>query len=119
MKPHEKVRDELAEHLVKTRKIHAVMGYGTPEAFKEGFDVGFAYQEARIEKLRAALNFYADSDNWWHISQNEATYSVIAKEDLGCGDFQLSELVDDDRVGGIRARQALADDDKERVSGRK
>lgn len=57
MKPHEKVRDELAEHLVKTRKIHAVMGYGTPEAFKEGFDVGFAYQEARIEKLRAALNF--------------------------------------------------------------
>lgn len=55
-----------------------------------------------------ALEFYADGDNYGHINPEIATYSVIDNCDLGVGDFMLNETVDDERVGGRRAREALA-----------
>lgn len=61
-----------------------------------------------VVPLIEALKFYADSDHWNHISPVEATYSVIDKKDLGIGDFPLNEITDDERVGGLLARQALA-----------
>lgn len=71
--------------------------------------------EKKIEKLqeqnkilKEALEFYADGDNYGHISPEVATYSVIDNCDLGVGDFMLNETVDDERVGGKRAREALA-----------
>lgn len=58
--------------------------------------------------MKEALEFYADGDNYGHISPEVATYSVIDNCDLGVGDFMLNETVDDERVGGKRAREALA-----------
>jgi len=58
--------------------------------------------------LKEALEFYADGDNYGHINPEVATYSVIDNCDLGVGDFMLNETVDDERVGGKRAREALA-----------
>lgn len=59
------------------------------------------------KKAIESLKFYADSDSWGHESSISATYSVIGKEDLGNGDFQLSDIVDDERVGGRLARETL------------
>lgn len=63
--------------------------------------------KAENERYRKALEFYADADNWGHISPHEATYSVIDKVDLGKGEFMLNEMTDDDRVGGRKAREVL------------
>lgn len=62
--------------------------------------------------LRDACEFYA-SDQQWNCTQKQiTTYDTIGKDDLGIGDFQLIEGVDDDRVGGKKAREALKADNE-------
>lgn len=68
--------------------------------------------EVKLESAREVIGFYASSDNWNHVSQKEATYSVIDKEDLGVGEFQLNSMTDDDRVGGLKARKWTEEDKK-------
>ena len=63
----------------------------------------------RLEIAEKVIEFYADGDNYGHISPEIATYSVIDVSDLGAGDFMLNDSVDDERVGGKRARQYLKD----------
>lgn len=60
------------------------------------------------EIMRNALEFYADVENWHHISPDIAKYTVIANDE-GYGEFQFNSFTDDFRVGGKRARQALKD----------
>lgn len=60
--------EELAEHLVKTRKVHAVMGYGTPEAFKDGFQAGYSYNE---DRLRIAIEALEHIYEYWNRDANE------------------------------------------------
>jgi len=63
----------------------------------------------QLEKAENVIEFYADGDNYGHISPEIATYSVIDASDLGAGDFMLNDSVDDERVGGKRARQYFQD----------
>lgn len=59
------------------------------------------------KKLIEALKYYAGADQWGHISKDDATYSVMDSDDLGIGEFQFNEIVDDKRVAGLKARQVL------------
>ena len=59
-------------------------------------------------EMREALEFYSDSDNWGHTSPGCATYDRIDEKDFGAGNFEIGHNVDDDRVGGRKAREALA-----------
>ena len=63
--------------------------------------------EGKLEKAVKVIEFYADGDSWGHESPSSTSYSVIDKEDMGIGEFNLNELTDDDRVGGLRARKFL------------
>ena len=63
----------------------------------------------QLDKAEKVIEFYADGDNYGHISPEIATYSVIDASDLGDGDFMLNDSVDDERVGGKRARQYFKD----------
>lgn len=63
----------------------------------------------RLAKAEKVIEFYADGDNYGHISPEIATYSVIDDIDLGVGDFMLNDSVDDERVGGKRARLYFKD----------
>lgn len=60
------------------------------------------------KRLRDALEFYADSDNWGH-GPNKGIYyrEMVDDSDLGDGSFMISETVDDNKVAGKHARQAL------------
>lgn len=70
---------------------------------------------ARVEKLRAALEFYADKDNWSEIylgDEDEATDGWVG--DVGCkidlDDVSIipcKDLQYEYAVGGKRAREAL------------
>jgi hypothetical protein len=60
--------------------------------------------EAQLKKAEDVIEFYADGDNWGHINADTAVYSVI-QNDLGVGDFDLNDIVDDDGVGGLLARE--------------
>ena len=62
------------------------------------------------EVLRKACEFYASSDQWNCTKEQLTTYNTIDKDDLGIGDFQFTCDVDDDRVGGKKAREALKAD---------
>lgn len=62
---------------------------------------------SNYEKAVEALKFYGDSDNYGHVSAESLKYIVLNENDMGKGEFQLSERVDDDRVGGKLARQTL------------
>jgi len=64
------------------------------------------------EVLRKACEFYASSDQWNCTKEQLTTYNTIDKDDLGIGDFQFACDVDDDRVGGKKAREALKADDE-------
>ena len=64
--------------------------------------------EAKLAIATAALEFYAHVDHWNRISQT-AIYTVIGSDDIGDGSFQFDEEIDDDNVGGKKARQALAE----------
>lgn len=64
------------------------------------------------EWLRKACEFYASSDQWNCTKEQLTTYNTIDKDDLGIGDFQFACDVDDDRVGGKKAREALEADDE-------
>lgn len=66
----------------------------------------------QLDKAEKVIEFYADGDNYGHISPEIATYSVIDASDLGDGDFMLNDSVDDERVGGKRARQYFKDKTK-------
>ena len=68
----------------------------------------------QLEKAENVIEFYADGDNYGHISPEIATYSVIDASDLGAGDFMLNDSVDDERVGGKRARQYFQDKENQR-----
>lgn len=77
------------------------------------------YQKKEITKLkksrevlRKACEFYASSDQWNCTKEQLTTYNTIDKDDLGIGDFQFACDVDDDRVGGKKAREALEADDE-------
>lgn len=63
----------------------------------------------QLNKAEKVIEFYADGDNYGHISPEIATYSVIDVSDLGAGDFMLNDSVDDERVGGKRARLYFKD----------
>lgn len=63
----------------------------------------------QLKKAEKVIEFYADGYNYEHISPEIATYSVIDVSDLGAGDFMLNDSVDDERVGGKRARQYFKD----------
>lgn len=84
-------------------KSSAMLGY------RNGYTAALNDLQGKIDGLIKALEFYASADNWNHISPTEATYSVISKEDLGAGEFKFTEDVDDERVGGKTARQAIAE----------
>ena len=60
--------------------------------------------KAQLERAEKVLDFYSDCGNWGHISYDKADYVVILN-DSGVGDFQISDITDDDRVGGLRARE--------------
>lgn len=60
------------------------------------------------KELIETLKFYADGDNWGHIAPDKVDYRVIEESDFGIGEFQLTELTDDEWVGGRRAREVLA-----------
>lgn len=64
------------------------------------------------EVLMKACEFYASSDQWNCTKEQLTTYNTIDKDDLGIGDFQFACDVDDDRVGGKTAREALKADDE-------
>lgn len=64
------------------------------------------------EVLMKACEFYASSDQWNCTKEQLTTYNTIDKDDLGIGDFQFACDVDDDRVGGKKAREALEADDE-------
>jgi len=64
--------------------------------------------EAKLATATVALEFYAHVDHWNRISQT-AIYTVIGSDDIGDGSFQFNEDVNDDNVGGKKARQALAE----------
>lgn len=68
--------------------------------------------EARIEKLRACVEFYADKDSWLHVAENgEYVSKVGIMLDKDCGmSFNVTKTTDK----GDKAREALAEDDKER-----
>lgn len=63
--------------------------------------------EEKLAIAIEALEFYADGDNWGHIDPYKNDYRIIDKTDIGKGDFQISENVDDNYVGGLKAREAL------------
>ena len=65
--------------------------------------------EARLAIATEALEFYAHVDHWNHINPQTALYTVIGSDDIGDGSFQFNEDIDDDNVGGKKARQALAE----------
>ena len=65
--------------------------------------------EAKLATATVALEFYAHVDNWNHINPQTARYTVIGSDDIGDGSFQFNEDIDDDNVGGKKARQALAE----------
>lgn len=77
------------------------------EKYKIAMDKGVDVLSWKLEKAVEALRFYADGDSWGHESPSSTSYSVIDKEDMGIGEFNLNELTDDDRVGGLRARKFL------------
>lgn len=60
--------------------------------------------KAQLERAEKVLDFYSDCGNWGHISYDKADYVVILN-DSGVGDFQINDITDDDRVGGLRARE--------------
>lgn len=62
------------------------------------------------EVLRDACEFYASDQQWSCTQKQITTYDTIGKDDLGIGDFELIKGVDDDRVGGKKAREALKAD---------
>ena len=62
--------------------------------------------------LRSVCEFYASSDQWNCTKEQLTTYNTIDKDDLGVGEFQFACDVDDDRVGGKKAREALKADDE-------
>lgn len=68
-----------------------------------------AYEQLQKQnqELIKALKFYADGDNWGYIAPDKVDYRVIEKSDFGIGEFQLTELTDDEWVGGRRAREVL------------
>lgn len=67
----------------------------------------FKELEERLKIADAALEFYADGYNWEHIAPDKVDYRVINKSDFGIGDFKLSDITDDEWVGGRTAREAL------------
>ena len=64
------------------------------------------------EALRRAVEFYSDEQQWNCTPEKLTTYNTIGKDDLGIGDFHLTKDVDDDRVGGKKAREAIKADDE-------
>ena len=61
----------------------------------------------QVKVMREALEFYADGSNWEHISPHKAEYRVIEESDMGDGNFQITQMTDDEWVGGKRARATL------------
>lgn len=104
IKSKEKLRQEFSEIQASIYTNEALFSMG----FDGGFDACYKLMQEREKALVEALEFYADSNYWGHVSPEEATYSTIDKIDLGKGDFMLNEMVDDERVGGRRAREALS-----------
>jgi len=97
MKPHEKVRDQLADKF--TRDVNGVsQSILSPRGcYEAGFDEGIAYQQARIEKLRAAFN-----DLLYEISS-----PTFEDERLSYVECQITK-------GAVfAAKKALAEDEKE------
>lgn len=114
----DKIRDELAEKYAdKWWPIEFDLEYeeeGTNTRkdvmldFKAGWSASTEHWRKIVEGLVKALEFYGDADSWGHISKDVAQYVVI-QDDEGNGDFQFNDITDDFRVGGLRARQAIAE----------
>ena len=71
------------------------------------YKAGQEQLQNRFDKAIEALKYYAGADQWGHISKDDATYSVMDSDDLGIGEFQFNEIVDDERVAGLKARRVL------------
>lgn len=63
--------------------------------------------EQENARLREALEFYADIDSWHHMTTESIKYYVVDISDIGEGEFDNGNGVDDCGVGGKRARQTL------------
>ena len=98
-----KKRDELAEqHQWEIDKEFGAAFLNLEEdSFKKGFDAGYqmAMDEAneRIQKLRKALEFYADRDNWsdYPASSSPDSYIIYAM-DYTFADIARASLKEDD-----------------------
>ena len=88
--------------LIKNSYI-AVVEYSAYEAVQ----VENAKLKEQVKVMREALEFYADGSNWEHISPHKAEYRVIEESDMGDGNFQITQMTDDEWVGGKRARATL------------
>lgn len=82
------------------------------KVFKDAAENEITKLKKSREGLRQACEFYASSDQWNCTKEQLTTYNTIDKDDLGIGDFQFACDVDDDRVGGKKAREALEADDE-------
>lgn len=55
-----KLRDEMALKHAGSDSFKDIKSH----SYLEGFDAAFSFQEDKIKKLRTALEFYANRENW-------------------------------------------------------
>ena len=100
--------DEANEILLEYVKDCSLIDEGNLYFAATEFKSAYEQLQKQNQELKETLKFYADGDNWEHVAPDKVDYRVIEKSDFGTGEFQLTELTDDEWVGGRRAREVLA-----------
>jgi len=57
--------------------------------------------------LMRCAEFYGEVDNWNCTELNLIKYAEISKEDIGIGEYEFTQGIDDDGVGGKLARETI------------
>jgi len=57
--------------------------------------------------LTRCAEFYGEVDNWNCTELNLIKYAEISKEDIGIGEYEFTQGIDDDGVGGKLARETI------------
>lgn len=81
----DKLRDDLATHLTKTRQIHAVMGYGPADAFKDGWKSADENPNQYVRMLLDTLKAIVETptQNSFETINNQNNWTDWAKRRAG------------------------------------